>query len=94
MRLMPLFARRLLLRAREAALEDQVQRGEMLVREYRARLHNTYRELRQVRAALAGITPAKRLLADALRRRAAEIGQPIDSAGMQPRSKSLPFFRM
>ncbi len=69
------FLKLLLLRAREASLENQVANGEVMLRETRALLIEKHRQLRQVRIRIAAATPASELLRDALRRRAAELGR-------------------
>ncbi len=86
---LPRFATRWLLLAREAALLEQAQRGETVVREDRARLQQTYRELRHCRACLAEVTPARTLLKQALQRRAGELGEPVKTAGFAPRRRSI-----
>lgn len=62
-----------LLNMRAARLVEQVAHGEVLLMETRARLQQAYGELRRTRSRIAELTPAHRLLKDALRRRDAEI---------------------
>lgn len=54
---------------RELSLEAQIQNGEATVYYTRARLHQAYRQLRLARTRIAELTPAHRLLKDALARR-------------------------
>ena len=58
----------LLLRSRAFVLEAQIDNGEALLRDHRARLDRCYDELRRVRSLEASITPASTLLTQALRR--------------------------
>ena len=62
--------RLLWLRYRESVLEGEVEHGEMLIREHRARLQLAYRHLRQVRERIAMQTPAHSLIKHLLRRQA------------------------
>ena len=63
------YLRCLILRIRAGFIEAQIENGEALLRDHRARLDNCYKELRRVRAAESMITPAQTLLEKALRRK-------------------------
>lgn len=59
-----------ILQLRAAVLEAEIQNGETLLREHRARLIYAYREMRKVKSELAAITPPRDLINDAMRRMA------------------------
>ena len=58
-----------ILRCRADWIESQIEHGEALLMDHRARLQRCYAELRRVRRAEAMVTPAATLLEQALRRK-------------------------
>lgn len=58
-----------ILRCRAGWIEAQIEHGEALLMDHRARLEICYKKLRRIRAAEAMITPANTLLEQALRRK-------------------------
>lgn len=58
-----------LLHFRLMCLEGQIDHGEALIREHRARLQHAYRVRRKARIRIAQLTPARQLLADVIARK-------------------------
>lgn len=58
-----------ILRCRAGWIEAQIESGEALLIDHRARLQNCYAKLRKIKAKEAMVTPAATLLEQALRRK-------------------------